>query len=77
MYDYSKLIGRIVTVFGTRFDFAFELGMTPQTLTNKLRNRQPWNQEQIEKACELLGIPRSEITDYFFNLNVSQEERKC
>lgn len=71
MYDYSKLLGRILSKFNSRFEFALEMGMTPQTLINKLKNRNPWNQYQIEECCKLLEIDRSEIVDYFFTPQVT------
>lgn len=71
MYDYSKLLARILSKFNSRFEFALEMGMTPQTLINKLKNRNPWNQYQIEECCKLLEIDRSEIVDYFFTPQVT------
>lgn len=68
MYDYSKLLGLILSLFNSRFEFAMALGVTPQTLNNKLHNYQPWNQYQIEECCKLLGITRKEIPTYFFSL---------
>ena len=68
MYDYSLLLGKIINKFGTRYEFAEELGVTPQTLINKLKNRQPWDQYQIENCCKLLDIPRSKIGEYFFTI---------
>ena len=71
MYDYSKLLARILNKFNSRFEFALEMGMTPQTLINKLKNRNPWNQHQIEECCKLLDIDRSEIVEYFFTLRIT------
>ena len=72
MYDYSLLLGKILGKYGSRYEFAAELGVTPQTLINKLKNRQAWDQYQIEQCCKLLSIPREEIVDYFFVLDVAQ-----
>lgn len=67
-YDYSKLITRIISKFGSRYRFCLEMEITPQTLVNKLRNKIPFNQAQIEAFCKCLDIPRSEIGEYFFTL---------
>lgn len=77
MYDYSLLLGKILSNYGSRYEFAAELGLTPQTLINKLKNRKAWDQKQIEKCCDLLDIPRDRIVDYFFTLDVAQKERRC
>lgn len=66
MYNYSKLLARILSKYNSRFEFALEMEMTPQTLINKMKNRIPWNQRQIEQCCDLLDIDRSEIVEYFF-----------
>ena len=72
MYDYSLLLGKILNKYGSRYEFASKLGVTPQTLINKLKNRQAWDQHQIEQCCKLLSIPREEIVDYFFALDVAR-----
>lgn len=72
MYDYSLLLGKIISKYGSRYEFAAELGVTPQTLINKLKNRQAWDQYQIEQCCKLLDISREEIVDYFFAVEVAR-----
>ena len=71
MYDYSKLLAKIYSKFHSKFEFAMEMEMTMQTLINKLKNRNPWNQRQIEKCCDILDIDRSEIVDYFFTKQIT------
>lgn len=75
MYDYTKLLARILKLYKSRTHFAAEFGCTVQTLLNKLRNRQPWNQYDIERCCKMLEIRREEIPEYFFALDNAQEER--
>ena len=72
MYDYSLLLGKILGKYGSRNEFAIALGVTPQTLINKLKNRKPWDQQQIEQCCKLLDIPRDKIVDYFFTVVVAR-----
>lgn len=69
-YDYRKLDGRIVTVFGTRKSFAVALGMSEHSLSKKMNGKMSWRQMEIEKACDLLDIDKFEIGDYFFCLKV-------
>lgn len=66
-YEYNKLRGRIVEKYGSQKCFAEALGITPTGLSKKMQCRAGFDQEDIEKWCELLDIGRSEIFAYFFN----------
>ena len=65
-YNYSKLRGRIIEMFGTQSSFASALGLSETTLTHKLHSRKDWKQTEILRACELLEIPVAEVVSYFF-----------
>lgn len=65
-YNYSKLRGKIVEVFGTNEPFATAMGMSERTLSLKLNSLRFWKQPEMERACDLLGISRVEIPAYFF-----------
>lgn len=65
-YDYSKLNGKIVEVFGTRGKFAEEMNLSERTVSLKLNNKIPWKQTEIQKAMEILNFQVEEIQDYFF-----------
>lgn len=69
-YDYSKLLGRIIEAYGKQSAFAKAMNMSEHTLSCKLNNNKGWKQQDIEKACELLKIPQSEIGRYFFTIIV-------
>ena len=69
-YDYSKLNGRIVEIFKTRYAFAKAMGWSNHTMSAKLHNKIPWRQKDIEKAVNLLSVDKREIGDYFFTLEV-------
>lgn len=69
-YDYSLLRGRIVEKFGNNYTFAYMMGMSERSLSVKLNNKRKWNQQEMEKACELLDLDLSEIPAYFFNCKV-------
>lgn len=69
-YDYSKLNGKIVEVYNTRYRFAEAMGWSNHTMSCKLNNKVPWRQADIEKAVRLLSINKSDIGDYFFAVEV-------
>lgn len=62
----NKLKGRIVEVFDTQGAFADALGVTQQTVSQKLKNKRELTRAEIERWCELLKIEREEIPSYFF-----------
>lgn len=62
----NKLRGRIVEKFGTQEKFAEALGITPGTLSQKLKNKSELKREEISKWCELLEISTDDLQSYFF-----------
>lgn len=64
--DYSDLKGRIRAKYKTQEAFATDMGMCIASLSKKLNNRTEWTRSEIEKACDLLGIPLTEVSTYFF-----------
>ena len=68
MYDYSKLKGKIVEVYGNQYAFAEAMGMVRGSLSNKLRGKTDFNQKQIMKAIDLLGLDNP--IPYFFTEKV-------
>lgn len=67
-YNYAKLTGKIVEVFGTRENYAKAMGWSPRTVTEKLNNNSPFKTTDIEKTIAVLGIDRAEIVNYFFDI---------
>lgn len=70
MYDYSKLSGRIVEIFGTRYKFAEAMRWSERTLSLKMSGVRDWRQYDICKAIELLNLTVEDIPVYFFKQNV-------
>ncbi len=66
-FDYSKLKGRIIEVYGKQAAFAAAMGLSERTMSLKMKNKREWKQGEIEKACTLLHVPSCEINVYFFN----------
>lgn len=64
--DYAKLRGAIREKFRTQSLFAKCLGMNDSTLSAKLNKQRDWNISEVEKACELLDIPKENAYQYFF-----------
>lgn len=62
----NKLRGRIVEKFETQEKFAEALGITPGTLSQKLKNKSELKREEISKWCELLEISTDDLPSYFF-----------
>ena len=64
--DYAKLRGKIREVFGTNRAFAKALGMHHSILSAKLNRKSQWREDEIARACGLLGICIEEVHLYFF-----------
>lgn len=70
MFDYSKLIGRIIEVCGTQYNFAKAMDMSEETVSKKLNNKVTWRDADILKACKVLSIDIEKIPEYFFKQKV-------
>ena len=66
MRTYGKLRERIRKVFGTVGAFAEAMNKDRSTISKKLNGIVPWDQVEIETACNLLGFPYEDIPEYFF-----------
>lgn len=66
IYDYSKLLGRIVEKVGTQAKFAELIGRSERTISLKLNNKISWTQEEMLATCKILGIELTDIHKYFF-----------
>jgi len=69
-FDYSKLRGRIIEKFGTIGAFSNVLGITIQSVSAKLNNKNSFSQEDIINWAEPLDISADELCDYFFTPKV-------
>jgi len=70
MYDYSKLLGRIIEKFGTQSKFAEAMKVSERTISLKLTGKVDWKQREIESARSLLELAEFDIPAYFFTLKV-------
>ena len=66
MRTYGALREKIRAKFGTIGAFADAMGKDRSTISQKLNGAVSWTQDEMERACELLEIPKSDIPQYFF-----------
>lgn len=71
-YNYDKLKGKIVEVFGTQEKFAVNMGISPAALSARLHNLTGFTQKEILTACNLLDIEPTQIPVYFFTHKVQK-----
>ena len=69
-FNYNKLSGKIVEVFGTRYNFAKAMGWSERTLSLKMSGTRSWNQSDIFKAINLLNLTAGYIPTFFFTPKV-------
>lgn len=65
-FDYSKLLGRIVEVYGTQANFSDAMKLSERSVSLKLNNKARWKDTEITIASQLLEIDAEEIPKYFF-----------
>lgn len=74
-FDYRKLRGRIVEIFGSQSEFAKAMKWSERTLSLKMTGKRPWKQRDICKAIELLELSEEDIPAYFFKVDVQRIEQ--
>lgn len=70
VYDYSKLLGRIVEVCGTQQLFAERMHLSIQSVCKKLQQKVPFKQDEIDNAIIILNLEKEDIPTYFFKYKV-------
>lgn len=68
MYDYSKLLGRIIEKFGSQRAFAKAIGLSENSMSQKMTGKMAITTKDIENwsAPELLDIQPIDIPLYYF-----------
>ena len=66
MRTYGKLREKIKKVFGTNSAFADAMELDRSTISKKMNSVVPWDQVEMERACDLLGLSKESIPEYFF-----------
>ena len=72
-FNYNKLRGKIVEVFGTQDNFAKRLGISTNALSRKLNNKISLSQKEVIQWAELLGICEKDYKAYFFTVEVQND----
>ena len=75
MYNYSKLRGRIIEIYGSLGAFAEALGVSRQTVSNLITGKRQFTANTIESWIEKLDIPATEIGIYFFVQKVDKQQQ--
>lgn len=70
-FQYNKLRGRIVEIFGSQAKFADVVGQSEQIITAKLSGRSSFTQDNIITWSRALNIDQNEIGNYFFTQKLS------
>lgn len=65
-FNYSKLRGRIIEMYGSQRTFAEKINISNETLSRKLTGKTYFRQDEIYKISELLGIKTEQVDSYFF-----------
>lgn len=72
IFDYRKLRGKIVEIYGSQTAFVEAFGVSENTFSLKMNNKVRFSANDIIKICRMLDIPKNEIGEYFFTLLVSK-----
>lgn len=70
-FQYNKLRGRIIEVFGSQSKFASVVGQSEQIITAKLSGKSSFTQDNIIAWSKALNIDQNEIGSYFFTQKLS------
>lgn len=75
-FDYSKLKGKIIEVFGSQEVYAEKMNLSNTAISNKLNNKVPFSQVDIFKTLSLFNIKQENedfsicLKNYFFTPKV-------
>ena len=75
-FDHSFLLSRMYQCRYNVKTLSEAIPLSRTTLYSKLKSETKFNQTEIKKICELLEIPSSEISSYFFKPKVRKTELK-
>lgn len=76
MLDYSKLLGKMREKGETIASLSQKIGISSNSLSNKLHGRSQFVQEEIVAICEVLLIENEEIPIYFFAKKLAKSQER-
>lgn len=74
-FDFSELLGCIIAKYGSRAAFAKAMGMKETVLSGRLLGKTYFTPDETLRACELLGIPLTDIPRFFYALKFHFSEQ--
>ena len=74
--DYSKLRERIRDMGLNQKQLASLIGVSEGQLCKKMNGEYVFKQNEIIRMCEVLDIPASEISSYFFTEKVEKTQHR-
>lgn len=74
MFDYSKLLGKMREMGETIESLSNKIGISSNSLSNKLHNRTRFVQDEIAGICQVLLIEKEEIPVYFFTEKLAKTQ---
>ena len=66
MKTFGRLREKVKEVYGNMDSFAKAMNIHPSTLSLKFNGKSSWSKEEMEKACDLLGLNIPDDLVYFF-----------
>ena len=63
---FKRLRVRFVELDLKQSEVAKAAGMAPSTLCSRMQGKQPFTAWEIQRVAEVLGIPREQYGDFFF-----------
>lgn len=63
---FKRLRVRFVELDMKQGEVADAAGMARSTMTARMKGYQPWTSWEIQRVAEVLGIPREQYGDFFF-----------
>lgn len=66
-FNYSKLKGRIIEMYGTQTDFIDNISISEVTFIKKIKKGY-FTQQEIEEIMLKLDVPLTEVYAYFFTV---------
>ena len=69
-FDYRKLRGRIVEMYGTQNEFFEHLNISKTALSKKMQNKSGFSQDDVVEWCNLLDIDLKDVGSFFYALKV-------
>ena len=73
-FDYSELRGVIRAKFGTNENFARILGISQNSLYERLSNRVAFKQDEIMRVKKLLGLTSERVDEIFFTEKIRKSK---